>query len=71
MARRRTEIEGCGEPTVTVFEVPDDIASIPELHCRVFDEVPTVEWAIFIKNNRDRNFREISSPECNTDNNMM
>lgn len=67
MAKRRTEIEGWGEPTVTVFEIPDDLRTVGELRCKFFDEKPTVEWAIFIKNNRDRRFRDISSAECNTD----
>lgn len=68
MAKRRVEIEKSGVPTVTVFDMPDDLAAIKELNCKIFAEQPTVEWAIFIKNNRDRYFRDISSAECNTDN---
>lgn len=37
------------------------------MNCRVFEDKPTIEWAIFIKNNRDRNFGEYGSPECNLD----
>lgn len=66
MAKRRAQISG-GLPIVTVFEIPDNLLEIPHLNCRVFDEKPTVEWAIFIKNNRDKNFADISSLECNLD----
>lgn len=67
MAKRRTVLEGCGVPTVTLFEVPDDLVGISELNCRVFDEQPSIEWAIFIKNNRDRHYSDSSSRDCNTD----
>ena len=66
MARRKTKIEG-GVPTVTVFSVPDDLLYGCGLVCRVFEERPTVEWAVFVKNNRDKKFEDISSPQCNTD----
>ena len=67
MAKRRAILEGTGTPTVTVFEVPDDLTLMPDLRCRVFDDQPTIEWAVFIKNNRDRHFTDIASDECNTD----
>ncbi len=67
MAYRKTRLDG-GVPTVTIFEVPDDLTKNNALHCRVFLDKPTVEWAIFIKNNRDRRFQDITSLECNTDN---
>lgn len=67
MARRRVALEGCGVPTVTVFEIPDDLLTLPDLTCRVFEDQPTVEWAIFIRNNRDRLFKDVSSKDCNTD----
>ena len=66
MAQRRARIDG-GIPTVTVYEVPDDLAERSDLNCRIFDDKPTIEWAIFIKNNRDRKFTDISSRECNLD----
>lgn len=47
MAQRRARIDG-GIPTVTVYEVPDDLAERPDLNCRIFDDKPTIEWAIFI-----------------------
>lgn len=66
MAARRSRIAG-GIPTVTVYEVPDDLVQMPDLHCRVFEDTPTIEWAIFIKNNRDRAFKDVISTECNLD----
>lgn len=66
MAQRRTRIAG-GIPTVTVFEVPDDLVKNEELNCRVFKDEPTIEWAIFIRNNRDRKFSDYNSLECNLD----
>lgn len=67
MAERRAKIDG-GSPIVTVYEVPDDLTDRGDLVCRVFPDEPTIEWAIFIRNNRDRKFRDTTSPECNLDN---
>ena len=67
MARRRVALEDRGVPTVTVFEIPDDLLQQPHLRCRVFEDQPTVEWAIFIRNNRDRSFRNIADEDCNID----
>ncbi len=66
MAQRRTRIAG-GKPTVTVFEIPDDLLEKADLKCRKFEDDPTIEWAVFIRNNRDKAFEDIKSPECNTD----
>lgn len=66
MAQRRARIAG-GIPTVTVFEVPDNLVKNEELNCRVFKDEPTIEWAIFIRNNRDRKFADYDSLECNLD----
>ncbi len=66
MAERRARIEG-GIPVVTVYEVPDNLVDIENLKCRVFEDKPTVEWAVFIRNNRDRKFKDYDSTECNLD----
>ena len=34
----------------------------------MFHDSPTIEWATFIRNNRDRYFADITSLECNLDN---
>lgn len=67
MAQRRARIAG-GMPTVTIFEIPDDLTEKQNLKCRVFDDKPSIEWAIFIRNNRERSFKDIDSAECNLDN---
>jgi len=66
MAKRRAAAEG-GSPVVTIFEIPDELLSEGGLNCRVFSGMPSVEWAVFVKNNRDKKFEDISSPECNLD----
>ncbi len=42
MAQRRAKLSG-GSPVVTVYEIPDNLTEKTELHCRVFDEKPSVE----------------------------
>ncbi len=66
MAKRRARIDG-GRAVVTVYEIPNDLINMSDLHCRVFEDNPTIEWAIFIRNNRDRQFENYASLECNLD----
>ncbi len=66
MAKRRVKISG-GVPVVTIYEIPDDLLEKEELNCKIFPDKPTLEWAIFIKNNRDKHFVETDSLECNID----
>lgn len=65
MAKRTARFYG-GEPVITSFDCPDDILTRDDLNTRAFDDV-TEEWAIFIINNRDRKFSDVSSTECNAD----
>lgn len=51
MAERRVRIDG-GLPIVMVYEVPDNLLEKDDLNCRIFADNPTVEWAVFIRNNR-------------------
>lgn len=67
MAQRRAKIDG-GVPTVTVYEIPDDLSEMQDFNCKMFDDKPTIEWTVFVKNNRDRNFKDINNSECNLDN---
>ncbi len=66
MAQRRARIDG-GVPVITVYEVPDNLTQLSDLNSKVFADKPSIGWAIFIRNNRDRNFKDYSSPECNLD----
>ena len=66
MARRVARIYG-GEPCVTVFEFDEGQIEETGISCRRFEK-PTREWALFVINNRNRHFEDITSPECNFDN---
>lgn len=67
MAHRVSRIYG-GNPIVNVYEIPDDIFNAEGLHVRDFGNEVSEEWAIFVMNNRNREFTDIHSLECNTDN---
>ena len=64
MAKRVARIYG-GEPIITEFGF-DEAAGPDELRVRTFDK-PTMEWAMFIMNNRSREFSDFASTECNHD----
>ena len=65
MAKRKSRIFG-GAPVVLSFEVPDELLSLKNF--RVLDFPSTgQDWAVFIMNNRNRDFKDISSPLSNLD----
>ncbi len=65
MAKRKSRIFG-GSPVVLSFEAPNDLLSLKNI--RVLDfSTTSKDWAIFIMNNRNRDFLDISSPLCNLD----
>ena len=66
MARRVARIYG-GDPVVNVYEIQDDYLDIPELNILQFGSDPTPEWARFVMNNRNKQFTDYNSPECNLD----
>ena len=66
MARRVARIYG-GEPYVTVFDFDENQIVEEGISHRRFEK-PTKEWALFVINNRNRHFEEVTSPECNLDN---
>ncbi len=66
MAKRKSRIFG-GTPCVLSFEAPDDLLSLPSLCVKCFEK-PTKEWAVFIINNRNRDFEAHTSPLSNRDN---
>ena len=66
MAENKAALFG-GEPVVTVYEVDDDIMSKEELNTKSFPMNPTIEWARFIVNNRNKSFDDATSEECNID----
>jgi len=66
MAKRTIRIFG-GKPFVTKFSIDDKEFENCNIRQKIFN-APTNEWALFIINNRNRNFTNIASLECNLDN---
>lgn len=64
MAKRVARIYG-GEPVITEYEL-DDTALRSDLTVRSFEE-PTMAWAMFIMNNRSREYTDFANSECNHD----
>ena len=65
MALRVARFRG-GRATITEFDAPDDLLEKPDLSVRRFDSV-SIDWALFVINNRNRDFADFSSSECNHD----
>lgn len=66
MAKRVSRIYG-GNPIINVYEVQDDYLDNPLLNIKLFGTDPTPEWAQFVMNNRNKEFANYESSECNTD----
>lgn len=66
MAKRVARLYG-GTPIVNVYEIPDGFLECSEFHIRNFGSVPSIEWAVFVMNNRDRFFEDFASRDCNFD----
>ena len=65
MARRVARIYG-GKPCVNCFEFDESALTDQELSVRLFEK-PSKEWAVFVINNRNREFKDLNDPECNID----
>lgn len=68
MAIRTTKRQAIGTPLVNEFELNEEIFNDKEIKIKRFDSKPTEEWAQFILNNRDMNFKETDSLSCKSDN---
>jgi hypothetical protein len=66
MARRTAKRFG-GKPVVIRFAFDEVHLKGQSLSYRKFVE-PTLDWAVFVINNRNEKFTEIEKPLCNTDN---
>jgi len=66
MAMRTVRIFG-EKPYITKFSIDDAEFRDYSIRKKTFD-APTNEWALFVINNRNRNFTDISCSECNLDN---
>lgn len=65
MAKRKSKLFG-GEPCVITYEAPDNLLNLKAFKIKAFYKT-SKKWAVFIINNRNRDFTDISSPECNLD----
>ncbi|MCL2268334.1 MAG: DUF3990 domain-containing protein [Chitinispirillia bacterium] len=66
MAKRTARLFG-GNPVLSEFSLDENIFSDEKIHIKTFAE-PSIEWATFVLNNRNRKFNTISDPNCNRDN---
>lgn len=66
MAERVVKRQG-GRKVVNVFELNEDIFKDKNINVRRFEK-PSREWARFILNNRNRDYKFLNSKECNLDN---
>ena len=65
MGQRVSRIYG-GTPYVTEYVFYDEKMRERELNVKFFDR-PSKEWALFVINNRNRDYRNFSDLECNHD----
>lgn len=65
MANRVSRIYG-SKPCITVFDFDDSILEDSKLSTCIFQK-PSKEWALFVINNRNRNFKDYSDTACNFD----
>lgn len=66
MAIRKSRLYG-GNPCVISYDVLDNILELNDIKAKSFDK-PSKDWALFIINNRNRDFTDFSSELCNCDN---
>lgn len=65
MAARTARIYG-GTPWVNIYEFDSSVLTSPDFATLAFD-VPTTQWAVFVVNNRNREFTNHDSFACNHD----
>lgn len=56
-----------GIKTVNIFELDEKIFNDKDINIKRFEK-PSKEWETFILNNRDKNYKFLTSKECNIDN---
>ena len=66
MSKRTVRINRGGKPCVTAFFIDDDLFFDSELKIKQFT-VPDSEWARFVVNNRNRQFKDYQNQNCNID----
>lgn len=66
MAVRKSRLFG-GIPCVISYEAPDNLLELDTVKIKSFPST-SKEWAVFIINNRNRDYTDIHSSDCNSDN---
>jgi len=66
MARRTSRIFS-DKPWVTAFEFDEESLSVDAVNIKIF-EMPSIDWVIFVLNNRNRNFVDFADNNSNHDN---
>ncbi len=66
MARRTVRIYG-GSPCVTEYLFDEQLLNKKNINVKKFLSL-SEEWAMFVINNRNRGFQNVTSLECNSDN---
>lgn len=66
MAKRVSRIYG-GTPVVNVYDLSEGYRDNCDLKVRAFDNGPDKDWARFVMNNRNRDFTDTESSDCNLD----
>lgn len=67
MARRVAMLYG-GEAVLNQYDLDEKFLMGKDLKIKNFGVKTSEEWARFVKNNRNRKFTDVSSPESNMDN---
>lgn len=67
MAKRVAGIYG-GSPVVNIYDIDETFINMGKFNIKNFGEETSEEWARSVRNNRNREFDDISSLECNIDN---
>jgi hypothetical protein len=66
MARRTARMFG-GSPVMNEFVLDESIFSDETIIIKNFSK-PNIEWATFVINNRNKDYKDIASQDCNSDN---
>jgi hypothetical protein len=67
MANRTVRMYRTGKPCIMEFSFDDDLLMDLSFAIKRFED-PCDEWAEFVVNNRDHEYKNIESPTCNSDN---
>ena len=70
MSRRVARIYG-GFPVLNIYEIDDNFINSKNMNIKNFGNDVSEEWAVFVMNNRNNNFKDFKNENCNLDNKMI